>query len=327
MPKTSIEWTEHTWNPIISGCSIVSPGCQNCYAMRMAARMEAMNHTKYKGLTRKKGKKIIWNGKININQDDPVLWQPLKRDKPTMYFVNSMSDLFHQDVPFEVIDKIMAVIALSPQHTFQVLTKRPERMFEYFERKWTYSEIPNFVGYFTDTLEFKQKKDYSFPLSNLWLGVSIENQTKADERIPYLLNTPAAVRFLSCEPLLGYISFRRIEEKPTKPYLDSLQAIDWVIVGGESGPNARPMHPNWVRSIRNQCQAVGVPFFFKQWGEWLPLTQSQPGSYRTTLLMNQYGSTDPSDAEGNYVGFARVGKETAGRLLDGVEHNEMPHHD
>jgi protein gp37 len=306
MAKTSIEWTEKTWNPIISGCSIISQGCQNCYAMKMAGRLEAMEIKKYKGLTRKTSKgKIIWNGKINIDLNDKALYEPLKTKKPTMYFVNSMTDLFHEDVPFEAIDKIMAVIALCPQHTFQVLTKRADRMKEYFDTPYLYKKIRGEAVGITNDFTLGS---IDLPLPNLWLGVSVENQEQADIRIPYLLETPAQVRFLSCEPLLEQV------------YLPSLPKIDWVIVGGESGKDTRPMHPDWVRYIRNQCEATGVKFFFKQWGEWIPLNDykeriSEFGS-KTFETINQFDNTS--------FAMVKVGKKKAGVLLDGKEYREMP---
>jgi protein gp37 len=286
--------------------------------MEMANRLEHMGKEKYKGLTRKTAKgNIIWNGKVNIDMNDKALYEPLQRKKPTMYFVNSMTDLFQEGVPFEAIDKIMSVIALCPQHTFQVLTKRPERMKEYFERLsiqvcklrypkaeteswhfkenqievhncgnispqrcadlyyskqevWNYIENRD-VQYNFSSKEFETQvgaKTFVYinklPLPNLWLGVSVENQEQADKRIPFLLETPAKVRFLSCEPLLGYITLKRIEKNATNPYFNCLNQIDWVIVGGESGHNARPMHPDWVRSIKDQCKDANVRFFFKQ---------------------------------------------------------------
>ncbi len=353
MAKSKIEWTTETWNPIISGCSIISEGCQNCYAMKMANRLEHMGQEKYKGLTRKTAKgKTIWNGKINIDMNDKALYEPLKTKKPTMYFVNSMTDLFHEDVPFEAIDKIMAVIALTPQHTYQVLTKRDERMYEYFcQSRPLDFEINNILDlYPVKGSKFElykiAEKFISNPtvLPNLWLGVSIENKETLP-RIDKLRETPAAVRFLSCEPLLSDIDFTVVEElnEGEKDFLyhnllsgicttttnhvftefdvkyNKTPKIDWVIVGGESGHVARPMHPDWVRSIRNQCKDANIPFFFKQWGEYLPY------GTKTDVLMNQFGETDFSKHQrGNYIGFAKVGKKQAGALLDGKEYREMP---
>ncbi len=311
MSKTNIQWTEQTWNPII-GCSKVSAGCKNCYAIPMSHRLAHIPTTseKYAGITEKNA-----NGTINFTGvtkiDEKALLAPLKRKKPTMYFVNSMSDMFHENVPFEWIDKIMAVIALCPQHTFQVLTKRADRMKEYFDGylkrngfanslrdillKNNYSEI-QIIELVLKIDDFLNKK----PLPNLWLGVSVENQEQADKRIPYLLETPAKVRFLSCEPLLEQV------------YLPSLPKIDWVIVGGESGgKGTRPMHPDWVRNIRNQCEATGTKFFFKQWGDWLPVRSE--GIYHHERI-------DFTDG----TAMINVGKHKAGRLLDGIAYNEMP---
>lgn len=353
--KSEIEWTEHTWNPIV-GCSIVSPGCTNCYAMRMAARIEATgNAPHYTGLTKKVNGNAVWTGKLAL-APEATLTEPLRRKKPTMYFVNSMGDLFHEDCPDEWIDRVFAVMALCPQHTFQVLTKRAERM-----RSYLADEIPR-LGGIARTHEIDEAMDIlchqyepgptdaDWPLANVWLGVSCEHQEEADERIPLLLQTPAAVRFISAEPLLGPIDllavaapekvegedwrfsaletgdiyYRRIEnefddrvmwDSGDGPYRD--HALDWAIVGGESGPYARPMHPQWARDIRDQCQAVGVAFFFKQWGEFEPLGERPSIKYWCGVLNPKWTEID---------GFAmyRVGKKAAGRILDGREWNEFP---
>jgi protein gp37 len=299
---SKIEWTEKTWNPL-SGCSPVSTGCKNCYAEVMTKRLSKIESTseKYGGLLTEKGK---FNGVVKF--DEKALLEPLSRKKPTMYFVNSMSDLFHENVPFEWVDKIMAVIALCPQHTFQVLTKRPERMKEYFYGLSQKKETDDYKNIFLQGQIMTRaalKSDYiKKPYDNLWLGVSIENQAQADKRITYLLETPAAVRFLSCEPLLEFVNLAGYDGKVFRPYLDPLSqhenklcgtGIDWVIVGGESGHNARPMHPDWVRSIRDQCKAANVAFFFKQWGEYNDKAQ-------------------------------KVGKKAAENLLDGVQYLEFP---
>ena len=210
---SSIEWTEATWNPV-TGCTKVSAGCKNCYAERMAKRLKAMGKPQYA------------NGfKLTLQHDS--LHLPLGWRQPRTIFVNSMSDLFHKDVPLEFIEKVFAVMNRCPQHTFQVLTKRPEIAAAYAAHlNWT---------------------------PNVWMGTSVENQLVL-HRVTSLREIPARVRFLSVEPLLGPI--------PRLP----LHGIHWVIVGGESGPGARPMDPQWVRDIRDQCVARGVPFFFKQWG-------------------------------------------------------------
>jgi protein gp37 len=224
MAETTIEWTDATWNPV-AGCSILSPGCTNCYAMRMAARLEAMGTEKYAGLTRKSGSRHVWTGRVAL--DRSVLDVPLRWRKPRMIFVNSMSDLFQDAVPPEFIGAVWAKMATAKQHTFQVLTKRAERMAEV-----------------TRTLPV---------LPNVWLGVSVENGEHAF-RLDHLRRTNSAVRFVSFEPLLGSVVGADLSD------------IHWAIVGGESGPKARPMKQAWVREIRLICRQHQTAFFFKQWG-------------------------------------------------------------
>jgi protein gp37 len=222
--NSTIEWTEATWNPV-GGCTIVSPGCTNCYAMRLASRLEKMGQIKYAGTTRVSGGRAKWNGKIVLDRKALQLPKTWKIGKTI--FVNSMSDLFHDDVPLEFIREVFGAMASTPQHTYQVLTKRAERVESLSpELRWS---------------------------GNVWLGVSVENKD-FDWRIDCLRRTGAAVKFLSLEPLLGP--------------LDNLNLtnIDWAIAGGESGPGARPMNAEWVRSIRDQCNAANVAFHFKQWG-------------------------------------------------------------
>jgi protein gp37 len=223
---SKIEWTDITWNPV-AGCSIATAGCTNCYAMRMAARLEAMGMPKYQGLTRKSGERYVWTGKIVT--DEKSLAAPLTWRKPRTVFVNSMSDLFHPSVPAEFIEKVWAVMRSTPQHTYQVLTKRPERMAQIMAGQ-------------------------NFPiLHNVWLGASVENSDVLD-RIDHLRRTPAAVRFISFEPLIGSVVGA------------NLDGIHWAIVGGESGPRARPMPQIWVDEIESMCRKAGTAFFFKQWG-------------------------------------------------------------
>ncbi|MCC8968944.1 DUF5131 family protein [Bradyrhizobium brasilense] len=222
--NSPIEWTEATWNPV-GGCTILSPGCTNCYAMRLARRLEAMGQKKYAGTTRMTGGRAKWNGKIVL--DEAALEIPLKWKSSKIIFVNSMSDLFHEEIPLEFIARVFGVMKQARHHTFQVLTKRADRL-----------------GEVADKL--------SWP-NNVWMGVSVENQEYVG-RIDALRSTPAYVKFLSLEPLLGPLSNL------------NLDGIDWAIAGGESGPAARPMNPDWVRSIRDQCVEAGVAFHFKQWG-------------------------------------------------------------
>lgn len=346
-----IEWSEYQWNPL-TGCTMVSPGCTNCYAMKMAHRFKGV-HPKYEGTTKvTDGGKVIWTGQINL--DEKALMEPLTWKKPRRVFVNSMSDLFHESVPFEFIDKVFAVMALTPHITYMVLTKRPERMAEYMNEIQTNRivQFGKYAGMRLDDIQrskgrvwqiaSKGKPDYKlpgWPLPNVWLGTTVENQEQADKRIPELLKCPAVVRFLSCEPLLGPVDIKEyLHESICKQYGRCAkcdpqlgepfeEAIDWVIAGGESGREARPVHPDWIRSLRDQCQAVGVPFFFKQWGEWMPW---QPDN-RPTYWKGQNGYTihgEFLDAEffngDNRCAFQKIGKKAAGRLLDSREWNEFP---
>lgn len=303
---SKIEWTGSTWNPLI-GCSVV----------------------------------------------ERALTVPLQTRKPTTWFVNSMADLFHESVPDEWIDRVFAVMALCPQHTFQVLTKRSGRMRAYMNdtSQRRSDGLGSAVVAIDRTVPLETLR---WPLPNVWLGVSAEDQVRADERVPDLLATPAAIRFVSAEPLLGPIDFERLDDglrDGTRLHFDAMTGladdghdtisgifgnpdprVDWIIVGGESGPGARPMHPDWARSIRDQCAAAGVPFFFKQWGAWQTVYDRDrddpdwrqcpkavhPGE-RYVNLAGGHGF------HGDRVVFARnVGKKAAGRLLDGVEHNAMP---
>lgn len=375
---SKIEWTGETWNPIV-GCSIVSPGCTNCYAMRMAARMEAMGDAAvkagrtvpgphYAGTTRWVNGKPVWTGKVALAPDH-ILTAPLRRRTPTTYFVNSMSDLFHEDVPDEWIDRVFAFMALAggasgadphprrPQHTFQVLTKRSARMHAYVDevrRTWAKpgrggserirSAMCTIKG--VDEDDSSTGLD-SWPLPNVWLGVSAEDQRRADERIPDLLATPAAVRFVSAEPLLGPIDFRGIwTHCPVHDFPGGFcvgpcpdrRRLDWSIVGGESGPGARPMHPDWARSIRDQCSQSGVAFFFKQWGEWEIASDENgrrngysghmmpdTGEIFTWLGFNgRTANPSAHDVAKPAFAMAKVGKARAGRLLDGRTWDEMP---
>lgn len=213
---TTIEWTEQTWNPT-TGCTKISPGCKHCYAEVMAKRLQAMGARGYE------------NG-FNLSILPERLEQPLMRRKATTYFVNSMSDLFHNDIPFSFLDQVFDVIKCTPQHTYQILTKRSARMRKYFSSR----DVPD----------------------NVWLGVSVENRTYGLQRVDDLREIKASIRFLSVEPLLEDVG------------AIDLRGIHWVIVGGESGYKARPMKAEWVKSIKIQCEQDGIAFFFKQWGGW-----------------------------------------------------------
>lgn len=330
MAETStIEWTDATWNPI-TGCTMVSAGCTNCYAMGLAAT-RLRNHPSRKGLTRQSGGRAIWTGEVRFN--DEWLDQPLRWTRPRRIFVCAHGDLFHEAVPDEWIDRVFAVMALAPHHTFQVLTKRPERARQYLTGLGGGHSIDIMVraqGRLLRAAEYATRNTphlrYDFnrrwPLRNVWLGTSIEDQATADARIPHLLATPAAVRFLSAEPLLGPVDLTQwsgIEgDGVTMGF-----GLDWVIVGGESGSGARPMHPDWVRSLRDQCQAAGVAFFFKQRGDWTWLENPTGGEWVTdgpTMCRLQ-----PDGVKG-WTGWPmqRIGKKAAGRLLDGRTWDEVP---
>jgi len=325
---SSIEWTDATWNPI-TGCSVISPGCTNCYAMKLAGTR--MKHTPSReGLTRDTKAGPVWTGEVRLNRE----WidQPLRWRKPRRIFVCAHGDLFHETVPGDWIDQVFSVMARAPQHTFQVLTKRPARMREYLSR---FREPKVATGFITrdgeEPLSYGGKATTIFskrnwPLHNVWLGVSAEDQVRADERIPDLLATPAAVRFVSAEPLLGPVDIGWALAHPIRiaagflergrfsPGLETLRPLDWVIVGGESGANARPMHHYWVRALRDDCARAGTAFFFKQWGEFSPYAAG-PVPYVDV--------EDPGNPAAKYR-VGRVGKKAAGRLLDGAEHNGMP---
>lgn len=246
--NSPIEWTDATWNPV-AGCSVASAGCTNCYAMRMAARLEAMGVAKYEGLTRKSGGRAKWTGAVRC--DDAALDVPHRWRKSRKVFVNSMSDLFHADVPVEFIHKVWTVMAETPRHEYQLLTKRPDRMRQVLSQ------------------------DGFKVLPNVWLGTSVEDSAVVD-RIEHLRATPAAIRFISFEPLIGPV------------YEANLEGIAWAIVGGESGPAARPMNEDWVWAIERLCRHHDTAFFFKQWGG--------------------------------------VNKKATGRLLGGRTYDEMPAH-
>lgn len=289
---TDISWTEQTWNPIV-GCSIESTGCKNCYAMTMANRLQAMDNpalAHYKGTVKTVNGNPVWTGKV-AQAPESTLHKPFKRKKPTMYFVNSMSDLFHEDIPYDWITEIFKVMRDTPQHTYQILTKRSKNMREYMI-------------------------DFPYVLPNVWLGVSAENQEQANIRIPDLLGTPAAVRFVSVEPqlehinLISYMGGRAYKCKCERSWhktesgrlslignnafcdMCGTQAkifptLDQVIQGSESGPKARPWKDIWAMSMRDQCAETSTPYFLKQ-------------------SIDENGKLDRS------------------QILDGVKHDAMP---
>ena len=308
--KTGIAWTDSTWNPVV-GCQKISEGCRNCYAKDL----HDLRHKAFQD-----GKKLPMQyaepfGTIQMMYER--LEMPLRWKKPRRIFVNSVSDLFHQDVEFNFIDDVFEIMRKAHWHTFQVLTKRPERAVEWFR---AYQE------------KYSGWKDEPWP-RNVWMGVSVENQEMADRRIPHLFKLPAWVRFLSCEPLLGPVNLGKVHDKNNHVYFDVLdgmrfdygsdgfgvaapmaERIHWVIVGGESGRAARPMYADWARGLRDQCQQNRVPYFFKQWGEWVHTSQPQVDG-KLGKALHRWGDDTFS---------LRVGTQTSGHLLDGVEWRQMP---
>jgi protein gp37 len=321
--KTGIEWTDATWNPT-TGCDQVSPGCDNCYALTLAARLKGMGVAAYQndGDPRTSGPGF----KLTLHPDR--LDQPLRWKRPRRVFVNSMSDLFHPDVPDEFIGQVWQIMWEADQHIFQILTKRPQRMASFFgsvaksETGWQTHNGDNPGAYGGSGIVLQE----TFPYPHVWLGTSIESD-KYTFRANHLRSTPAAVRFLSLEPLLGPL-----------PSLD-LTDIDWVIVGGESGSAARPMHPDWVRDLRDRCVEAGVAFFFKQWGAWSPVFADGGAVRNHKLSKNRFaydsirfqpdGHVYRADEPDTYsapgmTSLIRVGKKAAGRELDGRIWDEMP---
>lgn len=329
MNVTKIEWTHRpetggtaggrTWNPIrarlrshngeplgrngkkLTGtfCTRISPGCTHCYASTINKRFgNGLEYT------------VPNLEKIEFFIDEKILEAPLRDKKPRTIFVGDMFDLFHEAIPLSLIGPVLDVAQVANWHTLQFLTKRAKRMQEVFSFRYTPGPPP----------------------LHIWAGVSVEDQPRADERIPLLLETPAAVRFLSVEPMLEAIDITAIRRTHAEGFMRPLdgrfRTIDWVICGGESGPGARPMHPQWARSLRDQCQAADVPFFFKQWGEWQP-HQDPPdrnGSYHGGIFLLPNGQLGNQGDwwEGRAQAMDRVGKKKAGALLDGREWREFP---
>lgn len=328
MRGSKIEWTDMVWNPT-SGCSKVSAGCQNCYAERFARRLAG--RCGYPA-----------NNPFQVTLHPKRLEEPLHWRKPKRVFVNSMGDLFHEAVDEKFIAKVFAIMDLAKQHTYCILTKRPGRAFQLL----TDEDFQFHVGWFQSQAvrEFglpKPEQVGPWPLRNVWLGVSVENQEAADERIPLLLQTPAAVRFISAEPLLGPVDLELYLPYHNHPLKDEWHrngyhirrlnigitegTLDWIICGGETGPGARPMHPDWARILRDQAVTAGVPFFFKSWGEWVPYRDNGPLPPECSYVSYD-GQIRPGDAEDldTDACMGRVGKKRAGRLLDGRTWDEYP---
>jgi len=343
---SKIEWTEKTWNPFV-GCSVTSAGCKNCYAMRMAARIQKMQPGgHYDGTTKIVNDQVVWTGEIAAAPD--AKWtEPLRRQKPTVYFVNSMGDMFHPNVSDEFIERAFVVMLMARQHTFQVLTKYPDRMrsflnlwhsenfvepyggalFDMFHRhaKQLQASNPSLSDKIDDLLEWQLAYDNEkgvctrgniFP--NVWLGVSIESADHLG-RLDILRETVAAIRFVSFEPLLGPINDVNFTD------------IDWAIIGGESGKGSRPMHPDWALSLRDQCLETRTLFFFKQWGDWIayidrdrddPDWRQNYADGKTFQILNLAGGRGFHGERVHQM--QRVGKFHTGRLLDGQIWNERP---
>jgi len=316
--QTKIEWTDATWNPI-TGCSIVSPGCTNCYAMALAGT-RLRNHDSRKGLTKQVNGKHVWTGEVRLNRQ--WIHQPSQWTKPRMIFVCAHGDLFAENVPDDWILDVLTVIACNPQHTFQVLTKRAERMFDFMSQFDLLEDIyANWSGFSGAPREVQ-----SWPLHNLWLGVSVEDQRRANERRDMLacLAAEGWTTWVSYEPALGPVDWRGWE------------SLKWLVSGGESGPDARPSHPDWHRAARDFCAAHGIPYLFKQWGNWIAVLDRdhEDPDWRADYS-GEFNQARKGIAWLNLAGgtgfhgerfhiMRRVKKSDAGRLLDGVEHNAFP---
>ncbi len=356
--RTAIEWAANadgtpgaTWNPIV-GCSHASPGCRNCYAQGEAARQQriaaaAGRTTPYDGTTQPSKTGPVFTGKVALASD--AIWQaPNRRRRPTTWFVNSMGDIAADGVEDAWLDDLWSIMGTNRRHTFIILTKRPARLRAYLEaRPHRLAALP----------KASPLDAFRPPLPNVWLGVTAEDQERADQRIPELLATPAAVRFVSYEPAIGPLDLTHIESgcgdgvyDALRPYSDEqaradwgdveasgYPALDWVICGGESGrgEHIRPMHPDWARQVRDDCAAAGVPFFFKQWGEWAPTgvfdcdpaAHAQYESELVTMTGHKSGPAVlafPTDYRPQSDLLRRVGKRRAGRLLDGRTHDDRP---
>ncbi len=343
MSKSKIEWTEHTWNFLI-GCDKVSAGCKNCYAIPNSwiRQHNPKMAEKFEGVVKKNANGTLnWTGRVNLHE--PSLVIPIKMKQPTIFFVNSMSDLFHESVSNEILDRAFTIMEIEDRHTYQILTKRPKRMYEYCKTRY-------------------MDKNRPMPKS-IWLLVSVEDQASANERVHWLTQIPSAVRGISAEPLLGHVDLQRVQanpaddEKGEKHFFDAFRdypmyeeenedgsnditdgpgiyPINWVIVGGESGRDARPMHPMWAKYLRDQCQENEVSFFFKQWGEhqWGSSAKGKNIIVLTNGDNDNYGKINPNDlADRNRNWHAldptvmsKVGKKESGNFLGGRIYLEMP---
>jgi len=371
MTSSKIEWTEHVWNTIV-GCSRVSAGCDHCYAEGQVHRFggaktdasgAVIRPSKYDrastikvgaavrpGLTflptahngSSLGKGARWTGAVWLLPD--VLEAPLRRKKPTTYFVNSLADWAHESIVESeqgrrFLAAMFGVMAATPQHTYQILTKRPEQAAKWFAwfGRLDWGLLRDHVEIHLDEAMIKRLRSLrgpdAWPLPNVWIGASVEDQATADARIPALLEVPAAVRFLSIEPMLGPVDLLRAgaleHDVDGDPRVDpratvgAVGLVDWVICGGESGTQARPMHPGWARSLRDQCASAGVPFFFKQWGEWGVGAEAERIGDLPWFDESEVDDVHQTDVP-TPVQMRKVGKSAAGRVLDGRTWDEMP---
>lgn len=316
--RSKIEWTDTTWNPV-QGCSRVSPGCENCYAERMARRFDKPGMWG-EGLTVVRNGKPGWSGDVRLREE--IVEDPLRWRKPRRVFVCSTSDLFHEKVPFPYIARVFWTMMRAPKHTFQVLTKRPRRAVEFF--RWL-NESP--AEELAPHVNERAMSPY-FPPEHVHIGVSAEDQKRLMERVPYLMHIPASVRWLSAEPLLGPLDLGWLDYPDGRIHpLQGLwhedgtgtvrrRCLDWIVVGGESGQGARPMHPDWVRDIRDACEEHDVPFFFKQWGEFGPVPDGE-----ADFWLSEAGERYHYDCG---APMRRLGKHRSGRELDGRTWDEQP---
>lgn len=347
MGKTEISWADEVWNPV-RGCSRVSEGCRHCYAETTAARFSGPGQP-YEGLVTRKLKVISddeqrmearWTGDVRFVAS--ALAEPLKRKKPTRYFVNSMSDLFHDGFTNQQIAAVFGVMAACPRHTFMVLTKRPQRMREWFEwvekrgedgkslfpgddredQEWRIWQMLNVAAHRSGAEKMPNHHGGAWPLPNVWLGVSVENQAAADERIPLLLQTPAAVRFISAEPLLGPVQLPVVHVFGPAAKWDGPK-IDWVIAGCESGHGARPCEVSWLRSLRDQCTSAGVAFWLKQAAATYPTQESWEAELESPEVGGAY-NTAPTPVVAGEGSKRKQGGIIELPYLDGVQWTQLP---
>lgn len=353
MKNTAIEWADHTFNPW-EGCTKVSPGCAHCYAEARNARFGGGTAPNWGiGAPRRRTSVQNWNQvrrwdrEAGLNMSCELCRNTRKAPQPGAYkmkdgacwycygwekkrprvFCASLADWLDDEVPIEWTADLLDLVRVCKNLDFLLLTKRPQNWKERLDHAWNWS-IDHDEGAVDFRLWLRAWLDGN-PPANVWIGTTVEDQQRADERVPQLVSIPARARFLSCEPLLGQIDLGLfgILPRDVKPgYTPGYECIDWVICGGESGRGARPMHPDWARSLRDQCAAAGVAFHFKQWGEWAPLIATG----KDTLTLTYEGKRHAAPREPAWHRWpdgsfsARIGKKFAGRTLDGVEHNEVP---